>query len=101
MDAEANDSKVENQAETKEHKAKDTFNRHRTETKEDAKANHSKAKTREHVAKDQKGDETEARTRTPASTTKTSARQGTGPASSKTKTDGDLHDVGVIYRTRH
>jgi hypothetical protein len=56
VDAEANDSKAENQAETKEHKAKDTFNRHRTETKEDAKANHSKAKTREHVANDSEAD---------------------------------------------
>ena len=63
MDAKANNIKAEYQAITKEHEAKDkdTSDRHRTKAKEDAKANYSKVKTREHVAKDQKGDEAEAK----------------------------------------
>ena len=63
MDAEANNSKVEYQAKTKDHKAKDmdTGDRHRTEAKKDSKANNSEAKTREHVAKDMKGDEAKAK----------------------------------------
>ena len=82
-------------AETKEHEAKnkDTGDRHRTEAKEDAKANHSEAKTREHMAKDQKGDEAEAKDKDKDTGIdyQDFGQAGNRAGDFKTKTDSDFH----------